>query len=298
MEGCSKSLWTVEDDGSNLTRVTGPAGQAPPGEGSFDDMPTWSPDGRFLLYRRDIFERAGRQSLWITSLDGASRFQVGPDAPNAAFGSYNEMEWSPDGRWILFNGQPADAPRTPEGNGWSAIWLLSSDGAVLRRLTSGEGGDTAVGFSPDGTRVAFIGEAGPDDPRRALLTMDLDGTDVAPVFVGTPPDGGGPRLPGGGGLSVSWSPDGQHFALGYRQDLYTLRADGTQLTSHGSTGSPASIGTIASQVAWSAEPAPALIYAADAGPAAAAARTDRTARAGACPDASGDGSARTAEQRG
>lgn len=258
-EGCAKSLWTVNDDGSGLARVTPPTHLAPPGEASFDDEPSWSPDGRQLLYRRDLHARAGSHGLWITSLDGASRSQVGPDAPNASFDSYNQPEWSPDGEWVVFSGRPADAPRTMEGGARLAIWLMSIDGAVLRRLTDGLGSDGSPAFSPDGRRIAFIrGRAGASGDEQALLTMDLGGADVAPVFVGTPPGARESTVPGS--LRASWSPDGRQFALAYREDLFTLRSDGSEIEWRGRTGSPISIGASFSQVAWSAEPAPALIY--------------------------------------
>lgn len=258
-EGCAKSLWTVEDDGSGLTRVTPAPHLAPPGEASFDDEPSWSPDGRRLLYRRDVHARPGVRTLWVHSLDDGSKYQVGPDAPNATFDSYDEPEWSPDGDWIAFSGRRADAPMTTEGGARRAIWLMSADGSVLRRLTDGAAVDHGPMFSPDGRRIAFIrAPTGAEGGQSALLTMDLDGGNLAPVFVGTPPGARDSIDPGS--LRAAWSPDGRQFALAYREDLYTVRSDGSDIEWRGQTGTPLSIGAHFSQVQWSEEPAAALIY--------------------------------------
>jgi Tol biopolymer transport system component len=245
-EGCSKSLWTVEDDGRNLTRITPAASQAPPGEASFDDSPSWSPDGSSILYRRQLHNRPGH-GLWIVAADGTSKSQVGPQAPNPIVDSYDSPEWSPDGRSIVFASR-------------SDIWLMSIDGAEIKRLTQGPESDDSPTFSPDGSRIAFLRSRTEVDGtgERALLSMDLDGSDVAPVLVGTPPDPR-PQLPLGY-LRAAWSPDGSQFALAYREDLYTLEADGTDLQLRGQAGTPLSVGAPLSQPLWTAEPAPALIF--------------------------------------
>jgi WD40-like Beta Propeller Repeat len=246
VEGCSKSLWKVDDTGANLTRITPAASQAPSGEASFDDNPSWSPDGSSILYRRDVHNRFGH-GLWIVSADGASKSQVGPQAPNAIVDSYDEPEWSPDGRWIAFTNR-------------FRIWLMSIDGAQIKRLTHGPASDHSPSFSPDGSRIAFVrSRSEPDGTgERALLSMDLDGGNIAPVLVGTPPDPH-PQLPVGT-LRAAWSPDGRQFALAYREDLYTLDSDGTELQLRGRAGTPLSIGGRFSEPRWTGEPTPALIF--------------------------------------
>lgn len=246
VEGCSKGLWTVDDTGANLTRVTPAASQAPSGQASFDDNPSWSPDGKSILYRRQLHHRPGH-GLWIVSVDGTSKSQVGPEAPNPIVDAYDEAEWSPDGRWIVFTNR-------------FRIWLMSIDGAEIKRLTHGPASDYSPSFSPDGTRIAFVrSRIEPDGTgERALLSMDLDGGDIAPVFVGTPPDPH-PQLPGGT-LRAAWSPDGRQFALAYREDLYTLDSGGTELQLRGQAGTSLSIGGPFSEPRWTGEPTPALIF--------------------------------------
>lgn len=244
---CGTRLWAVPDEGGAVTQLT-PFASERPEDASSDDQPSWSPDGR-LVYRRIFDSRAERRSLWIASPDGSSMSQLGPEAPNDRFSSVDEPEWSPDGRWIAFLGRPT-SNRRPGGS--SAIWLISADGAVLRQLTDGSGIDSNPSFSPDGRRIAFtrsLAESGGSDAE--LLSMDLDGSNLAPVAVGTPPRRS--RLPGSDSLRVTWSPDGQQIALARGQEIYTVRSDGTALQYRGLTTS------LFSQIEWSSEPAPGLI---------------------------------------
>jgi hypothetical protein len=131
---------------------------------------------------------------------------------------------------------------------------MSADGAVLRQLTDGSAVDSVQAFSPDGRRLAFTRL--PSDssrPERALLTIDLEGGNVAPVFVGAPP-GTTSWLPGMGALRASSSPSGDLFAMAFYDDVYTIRSDGSELRWVGRTGSPFS------QLRWTSEPVPAVIF--------------------------------------
>jgi len=244
---CGTRLWAVPDEGGAVTRLT-PFASEPPEDASSDDQPSWSPDGQ-LVYRRIFDSRAERRSLWVASPDGSSVSQLGPEVPNDRFQSVHEPEWSPDGRWIAFLGRPT-GNRRPGGS--SAIWLISPDGAVLRQLTDGSGIDSDASFSPDGRRITFTrSPAGSGGSDAELLSMDLDGANLAPVAVGTPPRRS--RLPGSDSLRVTWSPDGQEIAFARGQEIYTVRSDGTALRYRGLTGS------LFSQIERSSEPAPGLI---------------------------------------
>lgn len=253
-EGCTPSLWTVRDDGTGLTRVMPPAHLAPEGDRSFDDSPSWSPDGRSLLYRRD--GQTGGSGLWILSLESGSKAQVGPGAPNPLFDVYDAPDWSPDGSTIAFSSRPADEPRDPTGIAhWSAIWSMTAAGTEIRRLTDGSRQDHSPLFSPDGSRIAFVRERA--DGGAAVLTMDRDGSRVAPVFVGIPPGARG--LPNQR-FRLAWSPDGAEFAIAYEERLYTLQSGSSELEFRGVTGAASASGSPFSQLVWSDEPLPALIF--------------------------------------
>jgi Tol biopolymer transport system component len=78
--------------------VANPGGGDPVnlGQGS---NPTWSPDGRYLIYERSMDDghRLISSDLWISSLDGAWQFQL-TDTPGIEL----YPSWSPDGMYIAY----------------------------------------------------------------------------------------------------------------------------------------------------------------------------------------------------
>lgn len=60
---------------------------------------------------------------------------------------YDELSWSPDGKWIAFRW---DAFRK------SALHVISADGKKRARLTSTEGSIERYDWSPDSRRIAFV----------------------------------------------------------------------------------------------------------------------------------------------
>src|SRR4051794_23014851 len=66
-----------------------------------------------------------------------------------------DVQISPDGSQVAYVTTPlSKASEFPE----MAIWLVSADGGLSRRLTSGEGIDTAPRWSPESKRIAFISD--------------------------------------------------------------------------------------------------------------------------------------------
>ena len=79
-----RDLFVVHPDGSELTRVT----STEDGRSSF--APTWSPDGRALLFaRREIDDRT---NLWVVNADGSAMSQV-TDSP-AEYSGYRWLRQS------------------------------------------------------------------------------------------------------------------------------------------------------------------------------------------------------------
>ena len=109
---------------------------------------------------------------------------------------------SPDGSQIAFVVTRVDA----EANRYRAqVWLAPADGSrPPEPFTSGEFADANPAWSPDGRRLAFTSQRGPDDVKKVTLH-------VAPV------EGGGETVT----LAtfpeavndLSWSPDGSHLAF-------------------------------------------------------------------------------------
>jgi WD40 repeat protein len=96
--------------------------------------------------------------------------------------------------------------------------VMNPDGSGVRLLS--EAVDTGAAWSPDGSRIAFVG--GFDEEDISIYVMRADGTDVRRVT-----DGG--SLADGEDLGPSWSPDGMRIAFARGGDIFTVNADGTSL---------------------------------------------------------------------
>jgi Tol biopolymer transport system component/DNA-binding winged helix-turn-helix (wHTH) protein len=110
--------------------------------------PAWSPDGRFIAFRRDLSpEKAS--VLLIPALGGPERKIA--EVFKSAFLLGPFLAWSPDGNSLVIS------DRDPS-NGPAALFLLAIDTGEKRRLTSPPPqvrGDSGPAISPDGRTLAF-----------------------------------------------------------------------------------------------------------------------------------------------
>jgi TolB protein len=228
--------------------------------GVSDDLELALTGVRGIAATRVLFERGHR--LWIVDVDGEQA------VPATATGTPGSADWSPDGRWIVYNTyvpsqvvqqEIGGAARTvASGAGVYISPVFTPDGASIvyahgvdegvdlysapasggagRRLSVGRGSDNlSPSFSPDGRRIAFMsGRAGHPE----IYTMDADGTNVDLL---TPLDVGENAYR----ASPDWSPDDRQVAfqsrIGGTFQLMTvsLRDRGLkQLTSDGSNEDP------------------------------------------------------------
>lgn len=143
--------------------VSGPGGidPRPVSPGPLDSHPSWSPDGRWLLWNVNAASNAPR----IVALD----FE-GDGAPRAVARG-RRPSFTPDGTWVVYS--------APTPAGWR-IWRMRPDGAGKRSLGSSGLDEHAPSVSRDGRWVVYEVEEG---DRQSLRVRSLDGSADRPVLL-------------------------------------------------------------------------------------------------------------------
>lgn len=110
-----------------------------------------SPDGKQVAFR--VREAPDPKlprvtNIWVASTDGKQPPR--PLIPNLK--NANTPHWSPDGRWLAFLSDHANAT----GDASMQVYLMRSDATTAERLTSVPGGVEDFAWSPDSTMIAFV----------------------------------------------------------------------------------------------------------------------------------------------
>ena len=200
-------IWTMNADGSDLTRLTH--------NQSNEDTPVWSPDGKKIAFVKEVEEEVEVGSLpdetttrliqKVVVMDADGCNQVELPVPKGKY-AY-EPTWSANGEKIAF-WYPAED---------GGIYFTNADGTGMpKRLTTPglTGFEARPEWSPDGTQIAFQSN-GQDD------WADIYVMDVSPEGDTSRPQ----RLTDDDLLYAeepSWSPDGTEIAFNSRGDIYKI----------------------------------------------------------------------------
>jgi Tol biopolymer transport system component len=133
-------IWSARLDGSDDRRI---------GAGQLARM---SPDGRQIAY-----ELSPRPVTDITmvpdSAIGLMNANTGMPIRRLWRGSVRSIDWSPNGKRIVFTGSRSSISSPAD------VYVVRADGTALRRLTStAKASETDAVWSPDGRRIAFVRE--------------------------------------------------------------------------------------------------------------------------------------------
>jgi len=184
--------FTLGEDGSNVTKVTGE-----PGPIHWTFAPSWSPDGKRIVFEShedtgdsDDYPVFSTSKIVVVDIDGSNERTLTAEDDHWP-------AWSPDGSKIAFESRR-------DGN--YEIYVMNADGSNPTRLTE----NTAITdgypvWSPDGTKIAFISNR---DGQRDIYIMNADGSKVTRLTENSFNES-----------SLSWSPDGTKIAFcGYYSD--------------------------------------------------------------------------------
>jgi Tol biopolymer transport system component len=198
-------IYSINVDGTRERRLTDSPG--------LDGFPSWSPDGRRLVFATDR-AGGGNWEIYVMGSDGTHqrRLTNTPEEDEAA------PDWSPGGEKIAYVTDIASED--------PSIHVMNADGSGRRHLASGNW----PSWSPDGKRMAYTTYHDIGAQFR-LAVMNADGSDQHSL-------GDSPirRLAGTAyAEEPAWSPAGTRIAFSGKPimsdaEIYVMNADGSDRT--------------------------------------------------------------------
>ncbi len=232
---------------------------APSGEATPSASPSPHPSGRFVFtWDVPVKEGVGTDFL-ASSASDATDLHVIADCEYECH--HRDGAWSPDGKQVAFTQEFNESPRQ--------LVIARADGSKQRVLYVGDGPTFSPTWSPDGRQVAFIASSWPeraDDWTSDVYVIDRDGSGLTQVtrspdyeadldwsadgllaFRRSPDrstedayaiwtmnvDGSGLRqltADGETGEAPDWAPSGDRLAFVRDGAVWTMSAEGTEVT--------------------------------------------------------------------
>jgi dipeptidyl aminopeptidase/acylaminoacyl peptidase len=185
------------------------------GGGGFGRAGTRWIDGTRFVFARQGSGDFKRRGIYVGETTGAEPRLVFEDVKKTFWSMTGDAgggpQASPDGKWIAF---------LSDRDGWDQLYVMPSGGGGAVQITKGQFEAWRPSWSPDGTRIAFDSNEGPNPGSRHLGIATI-GTDPSGATVTTITTGRGTDI------APTWSPDGrtlvyQHTDPHNSADLYAI----------------------------------------------------------------------------
>ena len=179
----------------------------------------------------------GNGDIYVVNTDGTDLKQLTDDP------AWEESpSWSPDGSkiaWVVGEGIDPDIAPSFDYQPTPAVWVMNADGSGKMQLTRGPVHGDHPTWSPDGTRIAFLGYW---PKKEAICVINADGSGLRQVTPATTT-----VLTGYGYelmdfyVSPTWGSDGKIY-YAQADHLFAVNSDGTSRARLAGYRSTASLG--------------------------------------------------------
>ena len=151
----NSEIFVIRPDGTELRNLSNHPG--------LDVGPSWSPDGKRIVFISGRGERPDMNQLYIMNADGTDPHPVTPGK-----GWEVDCSWSSDGSEIVFCCDRGDSP----GNSLD-VCKIKPDGTEERHVIFHRAPDLQPAMSPDGKLIAFSAKS---DGNAEIYVMNRDGS--------------------------------------------------------------------------------------------------------------------------
>jgi len=173
------AIYAIEAIGSGLKRLTP--------DTSNNEQPRWSRDGKQISYSSD--RDSGHLDIFVMNADGSAQTRL----TTTPSGGFYQSSFSPDGKWVLFQGRLNNAEVRDHA------YVVGADGTGMRQLTDSSYAAEGPEWSADGKSITFKQVRYPKrlwsemtrpemeaaNKGARMMTMKLDGSALVPAVPAT-----------------------------------------------------------------------------------------------------------------
>ena len=157
----TSEIYVMDADGGNPQNLT----NHPEDDGS----PSWSPDGKRIVFMSDRDEPLLYFDIYVMDADG-NNLQRLTNNPR----DDRDPSWSPDGKRIVFRARRDEHFENKFGITYE-IYAMDTNGKNQQRLTENRVYDWYPSWSPDGKQIAFAFDRNGNLENFDIYVMDADG---------------------------------------------------------------------------------------------------------------------------